>query len=361
MAADTPDPRPQLAAPRENPELVGHEAAEGRLLEAWARGRLGHAWMISGPRGIGKATLAYRLARARLAAAPGDAVPASLALAPHHPVFRRVAAASHAGLCVVERSHHEKTGRLRTEIVVPDVRRLIAFMHLSAGEGGWRVAVVDSADELNRHAANALLKVLEEPPERTLLLLVAHALGRVPATLRSRCRKLELRPLGEPAIAELLVRHWPDLETDERRALARLAEGSAGRALGLAAAGGLELYREMITLLEGLPRLEVPRLHAFAERLGRQNAEPAYRTLTALLESWLARLVRAAAGAPVPEVVAGEGALMARLAAAADLDQWLEVWEKIARLIPNADSVNLERKQVLLSAFTSLESVGRGG
>jgi DNA polymerase-3 subunit delta' len=271
-------------APRENPELVGHEAAERRLLEAWGRGRLGHAWMITGPRGVGKATLAFRLARALLATdgMVGGAAPASLYLAPDHPTFRRVAAASHAGLMVVERTIDPKKkdldprkNKLRSEIVISDVRRLIDFLHLAAGEGGWRVAVIDSADELNRNAANALLKVLEEPPERALLLLVAHAPGRVPATLRSRCRKLELRPLEAAAIAELLARHFKDLDEGERLALARLAEGSAGRAFGLAAAGGLELYGEMITLLEGLPRLEVPALHAFAERLARPNAEPA--------------------------------------------------------------------------------------
>ena len=354
---------PDIPEPRENPELVGHEASERLLAEALAKGRLGHAWMITGPRGIGKATLAYRLARATLARAPAGgasgAVPDNLYLAPDDPVFRRVAAGGHADLLTVERSIDEKSKRLRTEIVVGDVRRLTVFFGLTAGEGGWRVAVVDSADELNRNAANALLKVLEEPPDRSLIVLVAHAPGRVARTVHSRCRKLALKPLDEAAVSRLLARHRPDLDGRERRALARLSEGSPGRALTLAAEGGLDLYRELLALLEGLPRLDVPTLHLLCERLARPRAEPAYRTLTGLLERWLTRLARATAGAPLPEAAPGEAACLERLAKGGGLDQWIEVWEKVTRLVASADSVNLDRKQVLLNAFTSLERVGR--
>ena len=355
---------PDIPQPRENPELMGHEAAERLLARAYEGGRLGHAWMISGPRGIGKATLAHRLARFLLAEeAEGGRLRTAqdrLHLAPNRPTFHRAAAGTHADLFTLERSYDEKTDKLRNEIVVADARRLIRFFGHTAGEGGWRVAVVDSADELNRNAANALLKVLEEPPSQALILLVAHAPGRVPPTVRSRCRKLKLRPLDEATISGLLARHHPDLGTDERRALARLAEGSAGRALMLAAEGALDLYRDLVTLLEGLPRLDVPAVHAFADRLSRAEAGPLWRTLTGLLDGWLAHLIRGAAGAPAPEVLAGEGALMERLAEAGGLDQWIEVWEKIARLIASADNVNLDRKQVLIAAFTSLERVGRG-
>ncbi len=353
----------EIPEPRGNPDLVGHEAAEGLLVEAMAGGRLGHAWMITGPRGIGKATLAFRLARAALALAPSagaaPTAPDNLYLAPDHPLFRRVAAGGHADLLTVERSIDEKTKRLRSEIVIADVRRLIAFFGLTAGEGGWRVAVIDSADELNRHAANALLKVLEEPPERSLIVLLAHAPGRVPPTIHSRCRKLKLKPLDEAVVGRLLARYCPDLGEEEREALARLAEGSAGRALMLAAQGGLELYRELLGLLDGLPRLDVPALHSLCERLARPQAEADWRTLTALLELWLARVARAAAGAPGPEAVPGEAASLQRLAKAGDLDQWIEVWDKIVRFVASADSAKLDRKQVLLNAFTSLERVGR--
>ena len=358
-ATDKAGEGPALPASRERADLIGHEAAERLLLDAWAAGRLGHAWMFTGPRGIGKATLAYRLARFLFAADADADPPAGLYVAPEHPVFHRVASGGHADLMTVERSFDEKRKRLRTEIVVDDVRRLGEFFALTAGEGGWRVAIVDCADELNRNAANALLKVLEEPPSRSLLLLVAHVPGRLLPTIRSRCAKLVLGTLEEARVAELVGGHWPELDADARLALARLADGSAGRAFDLAAGGGLDLYRDLVALLDGLPALDTAAVHAFCERLAPPAAEPAYRTVTLLLERWLVGLVRAAAGAPAPEVLPGEGKAMARLAAAGDLDRWIEVWEKTTRLIASADGVNLDRKQVLLSAFTSLQRAGR--
>jgi DNA polymerase-3 subunit delta' len=358
-AADKAGEGPMLPAPRESDKLIGHEGAERLLLDAWKAGRLGHAWMIAGPRGVGKATLAYRMARFLFAAEGDKSPPETLYVAPEHPVFQLVAASGHADLMTVERSINPKNNRLRTEIVVDDVRRLGEFFALTPIYGGWRVAIVDCADELNRNAANALLKVLEEPPSRSLLLLVAHVPGRLLPTIRSRCAKLVLGTLEEARVAELVGGHWPELDADARLALARLADGSAGRAFDLAAGGGLDLYRDMVALLDALPALDTAAVHAFCDRLASAAAEPAYRTVTLLLERWLVGLVRAAAGAPAAEVLRGEGAAMARLAAAGNLDRWIEVWEKTTRLIASADSVNLDRKQVLLSAFTSLQRAGR--
>ncbi|MFQ5764372.1 MAG: DNA polymerase III subunit delta' [Rhodospirillales bacterium] len=363
--------------PRENPDLLGHEAAEATLLDAYLGGRLAHAWLISGPTGIGKATLAYRFARFVLARGgpkaggpnlPGDAapkespqeIPGSLFVAPDRPVFRRVAAGGHADLFTVERTTDEK-GRLRSEIVVADVRALGRFFGLTAGEGGWRVAVVDSADELNRNAANALLKVLEEPPDRGLLLLVSHNPGRLLATIRSRCRKLALQSLAEETVAALLRDRVASLGAEDTASLAHLADGSPGRALALAAEGGLALYRDMTGLLETLPALDVGALHAFGQRLGRAGAEEAFETASALLRWWLARLIVAAAGgeAGTTRFTPEERALMGRLAAAAGLDRWFEVWEKINRLLARTGRANLDRKQVVLNVFLAIENTVR--
>jgi len=359
----------EILAPRENPDLRGHEAAERTLLEAWSSGRFPSAWLFCGPRGIGKATLAYRLARFILAgggqgggglfAAPP---PETLALSPDHPVFRRVAARGHADLEVVERGWaDERQSRLRNEIVVEDARGVGAFLSLTPAEGGWRIVIIDSADEMNRNAANAVLKVLEEPPRNALLLLVSHSPGRLLPTIRSRCRRLTLRPLAEPLVEDLLGRSCPELTPEDRRTLARLGEGSIGRALGLAAGGGLDLYREMVGLLVTLPRLDLPALHAFADRLARPEAGELYATVTELLGWWLARLIRAGAAVSTAgeELVAGEAALMTRLHAAASLDQWLEVWEKISLLFTRADAVYLDRKQVVLGAFLTVERLAR--
>ncbi len=188
-----------VLAPRQTSVLFGHTEAEIALLDSYRQGRIPHAWLIGGPPGIGKATLAYRLARFVLAhpdpSAPEVQNAKSLGVSPEHLVARRVAAQAQADLLVLERVINEQTGKLYTVIRVDDVRRTVSFFGSTAGAGGWRIAIVDAVDDLQREGANALLKVLEEPPERTLLLLISHAPGRELATIRSRCRRLLLRPL----------------------------------------------------------------------------------------------------------------------------------------------------------------------
>ena len=184
--------------PRANPRLLGHHAAEATLLEALRGGRMHHAWLITGPEGVGKATLAFRFAR-RLLAGASDSD--SLALDPSHPVFRRVAVGSHADLLTIERAYDPKRKRLRTQIAVDDVRKINGFMGLTAAEGGWRVVVVDGAEDMNGPSANALLKVLEEPPPRAVILMVCSAPGRLLPTIRSRCRRLRLSALNDADMA----------------------------------------------------------------------------------------------------------------------------------------------------------------
>jgi DNA polymerase-3 subunit delta' len=347
--------------PRETAILRGQEAAESVLLRAHASGRLPHAWLLSGPRGVGKATLAYRFARFLLSPEAqggglfGDA-PESLEVPEDDPVFRRIAASGHSDLMTLEKGRDDK-GKPRSVIPVEDVRRLLSFARMTAGEGGWRVAIVDSVDEMNRNAANALLKVLEEPPPRSMLLLVSHAPGSLLPTIRSRCCQLPLAPLSEEVVAELLGGHFPDLAPEELQAVARLADGSIGKALALAAHGGLDLYRELIELLGTLPRLDVTRLHKLAEKWGQGRDPVAFQTGMELLIWWLGRFIRAGStGRPAPEVVPGEGALAQRLLAGRPLAQWLGLWEKISRLFARTEAANLDRKQVVLTAFLDLEN-----
>ena len=345
--------------PRANPELVGHEAAEAALARAFASGRLPHAWSIAGPRGVGKATLAYRFARYVLAGG-GDG--GGLRVDPAHRVFRRVAAGGHPDLLTVERAADPRRagGRVRAQIVVDDARRLRDFFTLKPGEGGWRVAVIDSADEMNRNAANAVLKIVEEPPARALLLLVAHVPGRVPATLRSRCRKLALAPLSDEAVAGLLAAARPSLDAGDRGCIAALSDGAPGAALALADHDGLAVYRDMMALIAGAPRMDLRALHALGDRLARRGEEPAFRLAMALLARWIGRLAAAGArgGTPAP-VLPGEAEAARRLLAASPPDRWAALWERVHDLAARTDRVNLDRKQVVLGLFLSLENAAR--
>ncbi|MFT5540397.1 MAG: DNA polymerase-3 subunit delta' [Alphaproteobacteria bacterium] len=378
----TEDQNPRVPSPRENPYFEGHEGAESELLAATSGGRVHHAWLITGPKGIGKATLAYRFARHLLANpqaeaqgpalfAPEEAPSCSLALDPESPTFRRISAGGHADLLSVERgfmdegkggrgaNSKDNKRRRRSEIVIGDVRKVGEFLSLTAIEGGWRVVIVDGAEDMNPSAANALLKTLEEPPNRAILLLLSHAPGRLLPTIRSRCRRLTLERLEEARVESLIARYRPDLGPDEARALARIGDGSIGQALTLADAGGLALYEELVHLLSELPRPGVTRMHGALDAIARTRdatgAYQAYEVFTDLLTGWLMRLVTARARGIEPlEIMPGENEIAARLIARADLDQWVEVWEKITRLFGRASRLNLDRKQVLLEAFFAL-------
>lgn len=352
--------------PWRNDRLLGHGAAEETMLAASQSGRLHHAWLITGPRGIGKATLAWRFARYLLCGGKGGGLfgdaPEGLEVAADAPGRSLIDARSHPDLFHLRRTLNTDTGRMRAEISVDDVRDLGGFMHMTPAMGASRVAIVDSADEMNRNSANAVLKILEEPPPNAVLLIVAHAPGRLLPTIRSRCRRLALKPLNDEAVVKLLGEYAPDAKPEERQALARLAEGSIGRALELSSAGSLDLYREMVEVLATLPDLDMPRLHGFAERFAKrgEEANADWRSLNYLFDGWLKGLARQAAlSAEAAPVVPVESGLRTRLLTGASLDRWLEASDKVAELFNRADAVNLDRKQTVMGSFFALQSAMR--
>lgn len=377
-SAEQPETEDGPPAARRNGLLVGQNAAERTLADGFASGRLAHAWLLTGPKGIGKATLAFRFARhvfasgaAQANAGPslfGDPEPEPggdddnpLYLAPEHPVFQRVAAAGHSDLITLERGIGS-TGKMRGEIVVEDVREVIRFLNLTAGEGGWRVVVVDSADDLNPNAANALLKILEEPPPRALLLLVSHNPGRLLATLRSRCRKLRLAELDDSALDGLLHSYMPELEPGARRELAGLADGSIGRALELAHADGAQMQSRIMALLAEMPTPRISELQAFGATMNKADGAERFETMADLLRRSLTAIIRHAGGAApdshTPETA--DAVLFQRLAAAGGLDRWLQVWDKTDNLLRRTNHLHLDRKQVILNIFLTIAEAARG-
>jgi DNA polymerase III subunit delta' len=366
-SAGTSDPI-VAPVPRTNPELLGHEAAESALRRLFQSGRLPHALLLSGPRGIGKATLAFRLARFVLASGVGEGSlggrsdgveEGGLAIAPESGIFRRVASGGHADLLTVERAFDPRRRRLRGEIIVENTREIGAFLRLTPAEGGWRVVIVDGADAMNRNAANALLKILEEPPRRALLLLVTHSPRRLLPTIRSRCRRFPLAPLPPAIVHHLLLRYRPDLPEPQAEALTALSGGSIGRALDLAAAGGVELYEAVLGLLSREPGIDPAALHAFADRLARGDAEEAYRVVEELMSQLLARIAVAAARRSTGADQAAETAVMRRLGERAPAARWAELRDEIGRSFARTDALNLDRKQTILSAFFAIEGAPR--
>ncbi len=324
-------------APRENPLLFGHATAQAQWLDAMRGGRMHHAWLITGPPGVGKATLAFHFAR-RLLAGPGE----TLAVDPGSPLFRRVATGSHADLLTVEREWDEKRARLRGEIVVDDVRAVSAFLRLTPAEGGWRAVVIDGAEHLNRNAANAVLKVLEEPPPRAVLLLTCAAPGRLLPTIRSRCRRLPLQPLAAAEMEAALAEYLPGRPPGERGRLAELAAGSPGRALLLAEEKGLQLAALAAEVLDGVPALSKLRAITIADQLG-GRAEDRFTPFMTLLRDGLSDAVRRAArGAPE------------RLATVRPLAEWAEMWQSLTHIQDETERLNLDRRQALLSSITLL-------
>jgi DNA polymerase-3 subunit delta' len=325
-----------------------------------------HAMLLIGPRGIGKATLAYRFARfvlARGAQADGAGLPADgdlLAIPSDCGVFRRIASGGHADLLAVERAFDPRRRRLRSEIIVEDTREITAFLRLTAAEGGWRIVIVDGADEMNRSAANALLKILEEPPRHVLLLLVAHSPGRLPPTIVSRCRRFPITPLPPSIVSRLLETYRPDLLPADSAALIALANGSIGRALELAEAGGVELYRAILALLSGELGPNLPALHLLADRLARGEADTAYRAVEELLSHVLGKIAIYAVGSgPRSQFCPESDRVLRRLCTRAPAARWAELREQVGATFARGNALNLDRKQTILGAFLAIERTAR--
>lgn len=336
--------------PAANPDLVGHDEAIDTLERALASGRLHHGWLFQGPRGIGKATLAYRFARILLAGRTGSS---RLDLESDHPVFSQVAGRHHPDLTVIEPERDLKTGKLKAGIAVDRVRAATSKLHNTSAISERRVMIVDGAEQLNRNAANALLKPLEEPPSGVVLILITHRPGQVAATLRSRCAKLPMQSLEEEALADLLKRHAPDMAAEMLPAIIALARGSIGRALELAAGDWLQTYEKTLRTLAA-SRLDALALEELASTLAKWSAKDGFPAVLEMLQAIFGRIIAHATGRTGPSLFADEPEILKRLAARRRVDRWAGLWEKIGRLSAAVDGVNLDHAQALAQILLAM-------
>lgn len=348
-------------SPAAQDRLFGHQLAQATLARAAASGRLAHAWLFSGPEGIGKASLAYRFARHLLS---GDAGTAEEGLnGPGQDLssktFRLIAGEAHPDLLTVRRPQAaEGSGRSAKrpqDLPIDQIRKIPAFLSLAASEGGWRVVIVDEADRLNRNSANALLKVLEEPPDRTLLVLITEMPGRLMPTIRSRCRRLTLSPLSDQEMAAWLEHSQHQTDDADRDGLLALANGSPGRLVKLIETDALTAAKTLDSILSSPGQMDWGSVHKLSESLARPDAEARYELSVQLLLDKLESAVRGAARGATDQATswAGGGSNTAQL------DRLLQVWDKARDLFATAKSANLDKRTVLIQVFAAVESVAK--
>lgn len=346
--------------PRRAPDLVGHARASEAFSVSLAGGRVPHAWLLIGPRGVGKATFAYQAAVTVLSGRAGGIVPAA-GKDPDHSVRRRVWACSHGDLKSLERAAEGSSESQR--IPVTAVREVRSFFSLTSAEGGWRVAIVDALDDLSLHGVNALLKVVEEPPPRALLFLIAHRARSVPATIRSRCSWLEFAGLSPDECTGVLERILPDHTPSQRMGLVHLSGGAPGIALSYAGNNALPLFGEIIGLCRELPDLDLAAAHSFSEQFARQPGSERFPTFAAMFRIWVHRAaLRQVAGdsALGEDIVDGEGEVQRRYSTAAGLAGVLSLWNDIGRIADAVTRAHLDRKQAVLDVLFASRRLARG-
>ncbi len=321
--------------------LLGHDEALSQLFDGYRSGRMHHAWLLSGPRGIGKASLAVMFAKFLFSNPQRDNIARSFdpdTITPE--AHRQVAQGAHPQLLHLTRPWDQKGKRFKSQLSVEEIRRTQSFYGMTAGAGGWRVTIVDSIDDMNASAANALLKILEEPPRKSLFFVLSHATGRPLATIKSRCQQLPLQPLADHHIAEILGRFKIQASDADRQKAIQLSQGSVRRTIQLLESSMMKDYGIFETLMSRSATgdgNDWSAAHKIAENLSRRGQEDAFHLFEDLVTGWIGDQVRKNQQSR-PSELAG----------------WADVWDKAIRSSKLADAFNLDKKQVILSLFGDL-------
>ncbi len=351
--------------PRMVYDLFGQADAEQQFLDALNEDRLHHAWLITGPRGIGKATLAWKLARYLIANPPPDNGPSlfggdassavtDLNTAPEHPVSRRLEAMSESGLMLIRRAWDKDRKKLKAQITVDEVRKLGNFFGMSSVDGGRRVVIVDAMDDMNVSSANALLKVLEEPPKNAILLLVSHTPARLLPTIRSRCRELRAATLTPEDLAQVLQRNG--LTAESAADVSRLAGGSAGEAIRLAEHDGPALYTRLIALLGTCPAIDRAEIQKLVDHIAARAAPNRIEVFLTLLDIVFARLARAGLNAlDKADHSDREFETLAKLAPnVAAARKWATLHQETTQRIAHGRAVNIDLQSLLTDVLLKI-------
>ena len=327
-------------------------------MQAFIENRLHHAWLISGPEGIGKSLFAMTCAQFLLDQQGAALIsPDSLDISPESQTSKLVASNAHPDLKVIARAFDEKNNRYKQEISVDQVRENVSrFMSMTPSLSEWRVVIVDAADDLNRNAANALLKVLEEPPKKAILFLLSHNPGRLLPTIRSRCRQIKLNPLNDEDMLSVTNTHNVMIDPPDQPAVLRLADGRPGVLMKLMSEGGFELYQQFISLLCAYPNFSYPEITVFSQQLSKKDDLDKWQQFEGFVRHFAQRLVKHhASGAPFEAVLGKESELVSRFTANAQLLDVITFLDHASTLFNDVKRINSDKKQAVIRLFTGIQ------
>ena len=342
--------------PINNPFLLGQGEAEQKFLSSFFSKRIPHAWLLTGPKGIGKATFAHRIARFVLTNTfvlheedglfssnlDLDKKATNLNHDINDPICRRIISGGHPDFLHITRTLDEKSGKIKQQITVDEIRKINSFLSLTPSEGGWRIIVIDSIDDFNTNSSNAILKVLEEPPLNTLILLICHNSMSVLETIKSRCRLIKLKLLDEDVLVSLLKEYQINLSMDESRVLSGLSDGSIGKALHLAEGATLEVFNQIKAILNTFPKIDMLKVHELGNTIVRDKTGDLFTHVMHFLANWVANNVKKSAISDLE-----------------DTYPWLDTWDKMGDSLDKLTSLNLDQKQVLLNTFVLIKNVNK--